>query len=269
MTSESSPIYIRTIRLFHFFAARRSGQHAIIGWLQSLMQCNNDRINNCSLPYNFKASSHRRLRSTSVPDRALILNYEDKEPQKLEGLHDSGKPIVTGIEGAETTYVLVLRDPFNNLASKRRANPERDLDYARRELELWKSHAREYLGETCYLPSAVRINFNKWFADAAYRARLSTELKTDLPADTPAANAALQFVPATGQSQFDGRRFLGRAQSMDVLHRWKQLRDDPIYMEAIRDRELIELSARIFNLDGIHELLNGIDFTAARSGEIS
>lgn len=267
MTSESFPVYIRTHRLFHVFAARRSGQHAIIGWLQSLMRSNHDRINNCSLPYNFKASSHKRLSSSSIPARALILNYEDKYPRELKRLHDEGKSIVTGIEGAETTYVMILRDPFNNLASKRKANPERDLEYAHRELELWKSHAREYLGETCYLPSVIPINFNSWFADAAYRARLSIELKTDFPADIPAASAALQSVPVTGKSQFDGRRFLGQAQSMDVLHRWKLLRDDPIYLEAIRDRELVELSARIFNLDGIREVLNCTNLTTTRFGE--
>jgi len=108
--------------------------------------------------------------------------------------------------------------------------------------------AREYLGETNYLPDKICINFNRWFSDALYRDQNSRALELDYPADSPRALAALQSVPLVGRSQFDDRSYHGNAQQMDVLERWRQRLDDPVFLELLRDEELLGLSRQIFDM---------------------
>jgi len=236
---------IQTQLLIHVVAARRSGQHAIMWWLRSLLNAPHVRFNNCRVPY---ALRKRDLATMSelgdVPLNALFVNYEDQEPRRFVDGYRSPPEI----EFQRTETVLILRDPFNNLASKRRANPDRDADYFRLERELWKSHAREFLGETDHLGRKTLLKYNDWFQDPAYRAAVARSLATDLPADHPAGERALLEVPQVGKSQFDRRRFNGRAREMKVLERWKAMPDDPIYADLFADRELLELSRRLFDM---------------------
>jgi hypothetical protein len=175
------------------------------------------------------------------------MNYEDKAPAELERCNGVAG-LVRGADAQDVACILILRDPFNNLASKRAANPERGLEAGRKEVALWKALAKEYLGETSYLPGKICVSFNQWFSDAAYRDQLSHSLGMDHPADSPRALAALQKVPAIGRSRFDGLKYNGSAQQMGVLDRWRQRLDDPIFLEILQDEELLSLSGRIFSL---------------------
>lgn len=183
------------------------------------------------------------------------MNYEDRSPSLVSQLRQAEIPLASAIEADETTVVMVLRDPYNNLASKRQANPDRDRQSLQAELETWKAHAREFLGLTDHLRIDVRISYNDWFSNAAYRAELALRLETDYPADAPSATSALNSVPNVGQSTFDRRSFNGRAQDMDVLNRWKRQLHDSDYLALFRDEETIELANRIFRIDGVDELL--------------
>lgn len=242
---------IKTETLFCMFAARRSGQHAVIWWLRSQWNEPHARLNNCSIP-----QDARRGRIDDLPDRSkklrgFIMNYEDVPPTAIA---DAGQPLIQGVDADQFRYLLVLRDPFNNLASKCQANPERGLESLQGEAALWKTHAREFLRETTFLSDCVPINYNVWFTDPAYRQALNKQLRLDLPPDSPAALKALQDVPGTGQSQFDGRRFHQAAQSMSVLDRWRQKLHEPIYRQVCSDPELWDYSDRIFGVDPFQEL---------------
>jgi hypothetical protein len=188
---------------------------------------------------------------------AVIANFEDKCPSAAYRLAcQESTPIVQGLEADETRFVVILRDPFNNLASKRRARPERGLGAARREAGVWIELAREYLGVTNYLPNKVVINFNRWFTDETYRSQISRQLNLDFDASHPEAQKARLAVPrGDGRSQFDGESYDGRANGMDVLNRWKAFRDDPEFLQLFQHQELIALSDRIFTVEGIDSLL--------------
>jgi hypothetical protein len=240
---------IRTRLLIHVVAARRSGQHAVMWWLRSLMESPHLRFNNCHVPYRLRKRDRSDMRQFGDERlNALFINYEDKEPRLFTAGYDSP----ADIEAGRAATILILRDPFNNLASKRRANPERDRDYFRLERELWKSHAREFLGETDYLGKKILLNYNDWFRDSDSRTAVTEALETDLPASHPAAERALAKVPWNGRSQFESNRFDGRAQEMKVLERWKAMSDDPIYGDVFADEELVELSRRLFDMGEVY-----------------
>jgi hypothetical protein len=246
---------LSTDRLFHVFSARRSGQHAILGWLMAQMRQPLARLNMCNVPHAIGPYGLKVLgKSARQHLRGLFMNYEDHAPIELERCNGLAG-LVEGVDAQQVTPILILRDPFNHLASKRAANPERDIDFGRQEAELWKTYAREYLGETKFIPDKVCINFNEWFSDAAYREQLSNRLNLDYPASSPQAVAAMQAIPPVGCSQFDGRRFDGNAQQMDVLDRWRQRFDDPVYVALLQDEELLALSARIFVMPEVDEWL--------------
>ena len=116
---------------------------------------------------------------------------------------------------------------------------------------MWKTHAREFLGETDYLGKKILLKYNDWFRDAAYRAGIAEALGTDLPATHPAGERALAGVPWNGKSQFDRRRFDGGAQEMKVLERWKEMTEDPVYGDVFADEELTVLARRLFDLEEI------------------
>jgi len=244
-------------RLFHVFSARRSGQHAIMRWLAAQMRPITFRLNMCNIPHTIGPYACGKLGPVAPQSfRALLMNYEDTAPAVLQRCGGVAG-LVEGVTAQDVTCILILRDPFNNLASKRAANPERALEAGRKEADLWKAMAEEYLGETNYLPHKFCISFNQWFSDAAYREQLSASLGLDYPADSPQALAALQKVPVIGRSQFDGRKYHGSAQQMDVLDRWRQSLDDPIFAELLRDEELLALSARIFQMPEVDTWLRG------------
>lgn len=247
----ATPFPITTKRLFCIFAARRSGQHAIIWWLRAQTLTPQVRINNCSIPQNGCSGIDPLDDPPSTRLHGFFANFEDRSPEAISELETN---LITGIAADTTTFLLILRDPFNNLASKRQANPERDRASLQNEADIWKTHAREYLRETQHLPGCVTVNYNAWFSNPGVREQLSTRLQLDRAANSPQALRALQEVPGTGQSQFDRRNFHGRAQSMPILDRWRTKLNDPVYCDVCSDEELWYYSDRIFGPETFREL---------------
>ncbi|MEZ5583588.1 MAG: hypothetical protein R3F37_13335 [Candidatus Competibacteraceae bacterium] len=147
--------------------------------------------------------------------------------------------------------VLILRDPFNLLASKlkwaygivdRPSKPT--IEDVRKARDLWKVYAREYLGETSFLRDRVNISYNHWFAERDYRDHLAAEFGFE-NRDMGVREVA-KWGPTLSQDSFDGLKYEGRAQEMKVLERWKAYVDDPIYREFMADEELHWLSREIF-----------------------
>ena len=91
----------------------------------------------------------------------------------------SGADRLVGTSGRHVT-LLVLRDAFNTFASvwhgKRRMRNRLHGFYSTQ----WKVYAREFLGETSFLPSdTIMVSFNAWFSDADYRRELASKLGLD------------------------------------------------------------------------------------------
>ncbi|HEV2147211.1 MAG TPA: hypothetical protein VGR37_07395 [Longimicrobiaceae bacterium] len=260
------PANEREIRVI---AMRRSGHHAVVNWIRLHLPGRHCFLNEClpnANPFESCARSVCRVWTGRVQHRRifwdqeiagrhskkgiLLYNFEDERLEDVASARFEANRARWLGESRERTDVLVLRDPFNLLASKLRWAYGRHAQPALEEFPglvvLWKQHAREFLGETqCLGAGTVGINYNRWFTDAGYRRELVRKLGLVGDGDRGLQQVA-RFGPTLWGDTFDGMKYDGRAQQMKVLERWHTYRDDPLYRSLFRDPELIELSERIF-----------------------
>jgi hypothetical protein len=140
--------------------------------------------------------------------------------------------------------ILVLRDPFNMLASRlHKPGPVPKLIDNSEILDRWEIYAEEYLGLTNFFQSKLVVNYNLWFSSIDYRKQLSEQLGLSF------TDAGLNVVPksAGGGSSFDKNFYDGRGNQMKVLERWKVCQYDKRFCEAFRERhKLANLYRKIF-----------------------
>jgi len=249
-------------RLFYVHGLKRSGNHAIIGWLRAHARfiAWNDCIaiqpilsgmRTIPPPEDFrtwwrkKVLRRPRLLQLLSPTHAFIASMEDHE-LSIRLFHNVP---------CQTTNILILRDPFNLFSSRIRfaskvdkpfAFPRDSGPYMQRVVHLWKAHAREYLGLTDHLENKVCIFFNSWFTNENYRKSLSRDLQlkfTDRGFSRVAHNG--------GGSSFDGQNFDGNNTKMDVLNRKIHLTDkEKLLLNTIlEDEELQDLNRRIIAMN--------------------
>ncbi|HEV7518815.1 MAG TPA: hypothetical protein VGR07_21165 [Thermoanaerobaculia bacterium] len=250
-------------------ALRRSGSHAVVHWLLRQLPGRGVFLNSCKPGENPYASCYRgdSLACPADPEAAaagidldrerdqgpspkdfLLYNFEDRElpavfSDAFEVAHDGW--LGTSVRRFD---LLVLRDPWNNLASllrwARGAVYPISLDSVAKAARLWKGYAREALGETAYLRHGrTPVLFNRWVTDPAYRAELAERL--GVPFTDAGRDEVAPWGPTTWGDSFDGLAYDGRAGEMPVLERWRWCADDPFY-RGLFDPEMIELAARIF-----------------------
>ena len=237
----------------------RSGNHAVIGWVMRqaagrtcLLNCVQGKSNPYLTPRpvapgdgergyanysDFDLESERR----GVFSRKdwLVFSHEDDFlgnacAESFERRHDE----FVG-PSARRRDVLILRDPFNLFASRRRAGYGTVSEAT--AVRIWKQHAREFLRRTRWLRrEPVFVSYNRWVTDPSYRRRLAEDLGlefTDAGVDAVARCA--------GGSSFDGLAYDGRASRMKVFDRWAWYRDDPTF-RSLFDEEVVALSEPIF-----------------------
>jgi hypothetical protein len=272
-------------REFRIVSLRRAGHHAVIDWLMRQLSGEVVHLNDLRPTVNpyrqywlgaVRGKGHgavyrrrdlagielysgdqgeERLLRDSRGDfqakDALLLNYEDcgiervfsKRSRRLHDLHVG--------RSAELRNVLILRDPFNWLASRLKIG-FRDVKgpRVRTMIDLWLEYAREFLGETTLVPRpTVFVNYNRWFSDLQYRGQLAEEL------GVPLLDEGIgQVATHAGGSSFDGTAFAGRAQDMKVLERWRTFSKDEEFRRLI-NTELFDYSERLFGpIPGTDEL---------------
>jgi hypothetical protein len=234
-------------------ALERSGHHAIINWISANSAAPVCFINNCRLGVDPYLMCTEDQRVKPAPGSLLIYNYEDR---RLGDAFPSDflnrKTKWFGARGI-AIYFLILRDPFNNFASKYRwaINGTKwtpPMEWLTDVMPgLWKSYAREFLGLTDLMPTPkVCINYNRWFADKDYRDRLAWQL--GLASSGKGLTEVAKWGPNTWGDSFDNLEFEGRANEMKVLERWRHFADDRDFQKLFHDRELHELSERIFGV---------------------
>jgi hypothetical protein len=258
-------------------ALRRSGSHAIVHWLLSQLPGRGVFLNSCKPGENPYASCYRgdsavrpagafdldRERDLGPsPKDFLLYNYEDRElPAVVSDAFEAEHDRWLGTSGRRFD-LLVLRDPWNNLASllrwARGAVYPISLDSVAKAARLWKAYAREALGETAHLPASpghtrITVLYNRWVTDPAYRAELAEQL--GIPFTDAGRDEVAPWGPTTWGDSFDGLAYDGRAGEMPVLERFRWCADDPFY-RGLFDGELLDLAERIFGpLPGAEALL--------------
>ncbi len=174
----------------------------------------------------------------------LMISFQDVHLKELRNDQDvfKDRPHSVGASAKQFT-LLVLRDPFNLLASRwAKPVPLLQLLDPCDLLNAWEEYAREYLSNTGGLIRKIPVNYNLWFQSADYRKQLSKRL------DLKFTDAGINTVPKAGDgSSFDLIRYDGRASQMKVIERWINFADDSRFRQAFSGRqELGYLYRQIF-----------------------
>jgi hypothetical protein len=243
-------------RLLRVAGLARSGNHAIINWILRqlsgrwvFLNCVQARTN----PFlTARPDDGGRRWLASFADFDPAVEYASRHAQKqalLVSMEDTFLRPAFGTEAtrevcraiggaADITDVVVLRDPYNLFASRRRLA---GILPARQALRVWKQHARAHLGQSPGLERpVVTANFNRWAESRAYRAELARRLAIDF---TDAGRD--EITPCAGGSSFDGLEFQGAARHMDVAARWRRFARESDF-SAIFDGETSALARRLF-----------------------
>lgn len=234
---------------------RRTGNHAVIVWIRAQHPDNVWHINHPPAgrnPYQFlythykKSDLRREADGNFVPKSLLMLSYEDQRLEEIcskrfEAFHDT----YVGIS-ATRFDVLILRDPFNLLASQLKSNMARLTDSsASLTLQMWKSYAKEWLKETDFLNhNKLCINFNKWHRDVGYRQKIADQLGFTF---TDAGRERVKDYG--GGSSFDGQAHDGKASELKVLDRWGVFNQVDEFWQLFQDEELLHYVEQIFDVD--------------------
>ncbi|HEX2256803.1 MAG TPA: hypothetical protein VHG92_08920 [Afifellaceae bacterium] len=236
----------------------RSGNHAIIDWILNQLPgqwCFLNCVEPSTSPFHTArpiGDGDAEFRSTVpgfdlaaeqagrlTPKDAVLFSHEDTFLKIAFGAEATAIQEAAVGAGRRRIDVLILRDPYNLFASRRRLSYQLVTD--RTAVRIWKQHARAFLGERPVLaPEAVRISYNAWVSDRAYRRRIAERLGlrfTDAGIDRVARCA--------GGSSFDGTRYEGRARQMAVFDRWRLYAGDPAF-RALFDAQLADLAERVF-----------------------
>lgn len=228
-------------------ATRRSGHHAIMYWIMS-------QFPGAEYPKTMPNISRFRVRPDSIIvsrngfGESLLLNnlivneyasdvVEKKKDDLCLLMKSYEDPASTYLNDVESTYLVVLRDPFNTMASYLQSSQQ-----VRRDVvNLWKRLALEFLEEGI-IENKICINYNKWVLDKEYRMYLCDIL------DLYFTDIGLRRVPPQGRgSSYEGTLCDGAAGNMQVFRRWEKHVDDPRYKTLLCDVELLELSEAIFD----------------------
>ena len=254
----------RNDNLFTFFALKRSGHHAVMVWLAyhfNLPIFVLNAVTPYTDPYltirfynNWDKESDWLVhiedveKIRNVHKNCLMISIQDLNITSLE----DGKDVIwerqrTVGESSKLFNILVLRDPFNMLASRwYKAGPVPQLKDDSEILDLWEIYAEEYLGITNFLTSKIPINYNLWFSSIDYRKQLSAHFGLSF------TDAGLNVVPkASGSgSSFDKTSYDGKGNQMKVLERWKNCQQEKRFCESFQERhKLANLYRKIFPHD--------------------
>jgi len=171
---------------------------------------------------------------------ALIVSFEDTNlrninPEKVDEIIQRGD-----MKGRFEKFIniILLRDPFNLIASRIRGGWDTEVAKAK-AINLWKIHAREFLGETSSLQNKLLIKYNHWFSNEEYRKSISEQI------GFPFTDDGKNILGYWGSS-FDGKTYRNNANEMDVLERWKKYSTHEWFLNLCADPELIDLSKQIF-----------------------
>lgn len=230
---------------------RRSGIHAVSDWIFAQFRgpamMLNDVLPGKDPRKNFSGNTVARggVAAQDESKDCLLVIYEDRP---LSTVAQSEVQHFLGASRA-THCLVVLRDPFNLLASRlrwqRKPGAAPELMDALRGRDLWIDYSREYLGDRpADWPGALWINYNRWVYDPQYRTEVGQSLGLPEPA-RPSRGVS----PFGGGSSFDGMGYDGRADQMQLLQRWREFIDEPGYLKLLAHSELLGASARIFGVE--------------------
>jgi len=218
---------------------KRSGHHGPVMWISANIPYGTILFNDCSkgwsnkvlTPSNYQSPQAQEIAVGDIKNiRNAIFNIEDFNMDWLDK-HD-----VINFHNVERYlekyFILVLRDPWNWLASRLKMGGsvvkelDKKINYYNKQCE-FALKLKTYK----YAPSTIIINYNMWFTDIKYRKRLAQVLNLN----TGAENNGLNILSTRGGgSSFDKLKYTDKAQDMSVLNRWKYYSKSEFFRDCIK-----------------------------------
>lgn len=229
------------ILLHNVFALRRSGHHAVIAWIED---CYRD---SGAIPAHVNEDEHNgHVLDESDPTwrvydadkiisiansidknfKVLIVNYEDlaySEKYHINAYNDPAWQEVS-FKRCDT---IIIRDWYNLVASrlKRISDDRKSGSYSLFETINWNSLAEMWIEQANLLanqhdPDLKCINFNRWRTDKSYRELLAASFGL---VNAPISNKVPNY---GGGSSFDGTKYDGKANKMNLSKRWSEIDSD-------------------------------------------
>lgn len=229
--------------------------------------------------------------------RLLIYSYEDREETEVDNKSFLESVFQQEFEAKRQCYLgtsrhqvdmLIIRDPYNFLASRLKLLQVRgSMEGASNPalmMKNWKIMAREAV-KLLQNPEPGKIvaNFNRWATNRAYRKQFSKLLMGTF--DDSSMNNVPRFgggssfrdpnklttgmILTRWKKLFDlkryaqfghyWKRFTAAKEEKKVFDRWKHFATDETFLELVRDREILELSEKLFGvLPGTRELIKTV-----------
>jgi hypothetical protein len=112
-----------------------------------------------------------------------------------------------------------------------------------RFIQRWLAYAREFIGETNFIPNKVCVSYDHWFTDKKYRKKISKQLGLKF------SDSGLQGISLAGNgSSFNMMRLDGKAQKMDVLNRWRAVEELDNFKAVMANEEVKRIGDIIYNM---------------------
>ena len=142
------------------------------------------------------------------------------------------------------TDILILRDPFNHLASRYKAGFFKQNQVYTTALIYGLILAREYAGHTNFCKNKIQINYNRWTTDIDYRKRLSAIFGTIF------SDEKLNVVAKDGGgSSFNQFEYQGNAGKMETTNRWKHFINNKSYMSIFKNKEIYNFLTKYLEMN--------------------
>lgn len=258
-----------TTRDLQVIALKRSGHHAFITWvcewkggptffINNVLPSNPPRFGSLSL-YRREMIDESDIRLLSYDVDAVlaqskydvVLNFEGRASQSIEKFEAAlrknwGRP--PGLR------VLFLRDPLNNFASLVKRVPKNSFRATLKCISQvfrfceYMDHVRSAAHSGRYVFDEV-VLFTRWQLDETYRQQLASTF------GLTSSRLKGELSKFGGGSSFSGLAFDPTNDYEQLFSRWRQMKDDALFLAIFRSERLLEAVNAYYDCFGEHELV--------------
>lgn len=231
---------------------RRSGSHAIINWLSSLLEApflffnNADPHTDPSLTarqaFGPKFTMRNQVTDGSPCDN-VIVSYEEICAMDLFPLD---RLTCRCYRSSDTVNIVILRDVFNMASSLLSMRGLGVSTMAELEpfIEKWKDYYRLFHDNT----SVRLVLFNRWFRSFDYRFSIASSMNMNIEKED--VSTVLNF---GGGSSFENQKN-SNGSEFKVLERWKGLQGTEVLQRLMGDKELLDMTRALFVSEDIPDI---------------
>lgn len=218
-------------RIIIVYSMSRSGHHAIINWLQENWPGTSFHFNHCYKGWHDQRLIPGRGNIMGIQVRGIeyesepvleIYSIEDFDPDAYSRFGMNKFPVIADPDH-DVTHLLIMRDPYNWLASSwlRGIHPVityiNETGFAGTRIELFEKHIAVVMNVGSTMPSDIKlVVFNKWFISDYYREYILNEL--DIPNKN---NGGLGTDKICSETSFFDDLEKKKGQELKVLDRWR------------------------------------------------